>query len=123
VTDPKDAVYATNEFLRPQFVIPMHYGTTPVLKGTLQEYLAALGQTATKVFVLNPGDKDRLLVGSAGGCMGPGVLVGTAALGIHCPGFTPPGTHHVTRPVTVCATATQARRAGRGSQMRLLHSG
>ena len=29
----------------------------PVLKGTPQEYLAALGQTSTKVFVLNPGDK------------------------------------------------------------------
>jgi len=27
------------------------------LKGTPQEYLAALGQTSTKVFVLNPGDK------------------------------------------------------------------
>src|SRR5713226_3373227 len=57
VMDPKDAAYATKEFLKPKFVIPMHYGTTPVLKGTPQEYLAALGQTPTKVFVLNPGDK------------------------------------------------------------------
>ena len=29
----------------------------PVLKGTPQEYLAALGQTGTKVFPINPGDK------------------------------------------------------------------
>ena len=57
VMDPKDAAYATNELLKPRFVIPMHYGTTPVLKGTPQEYLAALGQTSTRVFVLNPGDK------------------------------------------------------------------
>ena len=57
VMDPKDAAYATKEFLKPKFVIPMHYGTTPVLKGTPQEYLAALGQTPTKVFVINPGDK------------------------------------------------------------------
>jgi len=43
--------------LKPKFVIPMHYGTTPVLKGTPQEYIAALGQTSTKVFVINPGEK------------------------------------------------------------------
>jgi L-ascorbate metabolism protein UlaG (beta-lactamase superfamily) len=57
VMDPKDAAYATKELLKPKFVIPMHYGTTPVLKGTPEEYLAALGPTTTKVFVLNPGDK------------------------------------------------------------------
>jgi L-ascorbate metabolism protein UlaG (beta-lactamase superfamily) len=57
VMDPKDAAYATREFLKPKFVIPMHYGTTPVLKGTPQEYIAALGQTSTKVFVMNPGEK------------------------------------------------------------------
>jgi L-ascorbate metabolism protein UlaG (beta-lactamase superfamily) len=57
VMDPTDAAYATKEFLKPKFVIPMHYGTTPVLKGTPQEYLSALGQTPTKVFVINPGDK------------------------------------------------------------------
>ena len=57
VMDPKDAAYATKEFLKPKFVIPMHYGTTPVLRGTPQEYMAALGQTSTKVFPINPGDK------------------------------------------------------------------
>ena len=57
VMDPLDAAYATREWLKPKFVIPMHYGTTPVLKGTPQEYIAALGQTATKVFPINPGDK------------------------------------------------------------------
>ena len=57
VMDPKDAAYATKEWLKPKFVIPMHYGTFPVLKGTPQEYIAALGQTTTKVFAINPGDR------------------------------------------------------------------
>jgi L-ascorbate metabolism protein UlaG (beta-lactamase superfamily) len=57
VMDPKDAAHATREWLKPKFVIPMHYGTFPVLKGTPQEYMAALGQTSTKVFPINPGDK------------------------------------------------------------------
>jgi L-ascorbate metabolism protein UlaG (beta-lactamase superfamily) len=57
VMDPQDAAYATKEWLKPKFIIPMHYGTFPVLKGTPQEYIAALGQTSTKVFPINPGDK------------------------------------------------------------------
>jgi L-ascorbate metabolism protein UlaG (beta-lactamase superfamily) len=57
VMDPKDAAHATREWLKPKFVIPMHYGTFPVLKGTPQEYMAALGPTPTKVFPINPGDK------------------------------------------------------------------
>ena len=57
VMDPQDAAYATREWLKPKFVIPMHYGTFPVLKGTPQEYIAALGQTTTKVFAINPGDR------------------------------------------------------------------
>ena len=57
VMDPKDAAMATREWLTPKFAIPMHYGTTPVLKGTPAEYIAALGNTLTKVMVMNPGDK------------------------------------------------------------------
>jgi L-ascorbate metabolism protein UlaG (beta-lactamase superfamily) len=57
VMDPVDAAYVTREWLKPRFVIPIHYGTFPVLKGTPQEYMAALGQTTTKVFPINPGDK------------------------------------------------------------------
>jgi L-ascorbate metabolism protein UlaG (beta-lactamase superfamily) len=57
VMDPQDAAYATREWLKPKFVIPIHYGTFPVLKGTPQEYMAALGQTTTKVFAINPGDR------------------------------------------------------------------
>ena len=57
VMDPRDAAFATNRMLKPKYAIPFHYGTFPVLKGTPQEYMAALGQTATKVFPINPGDK------------------------------------------------------------------
>ena len=56
VMSPKDAAYATNTLLRPRYAIPIHYGTIPVLKGTPQEYLAELGDTATQVIVMNPGD-------------------------------------------------------------------
>ena len=55
VLSPADAAYATNRYLKPRFAIPIHYGTNPNLKGTPAEYLAALGQTRTKVHVLQPG--------------------------------------------------------------------
>jgi L-ascorbate metabolism protein UlaG (beta-lactamase superfamily) len=57
VMDPRDAAFATKEMLRPKYAIPIHYGTFPVLRGTPQEYQAALGQTTTQLFPLSPGDK------------------------------------------------------------------
>jgi L-ascorbate metabolism protein UlaG (beta-lactamase superfamily) len=57
VMNPKDAAYATNQYLKPKFAIPIHYATFPQLKGTPQEYVQALGTTSTKVFPINPGDK------------------------------------------------------------------
>jgi L-ascorbate metabolism protein UlaG (beta-lactamase superfamily) len=57
VMDPTDAAYATNTMLKPKFAIPFHYGTFPVLKGTPQEYQAALGSTSTQMFPISPGDK------------------------------------------------------------------
>ena len=56
VMDPRDAAYATREMLKPRFAIPFHYGTFPVLRGTPQEYQAALGPTSTQVFPISPGD-------------------------------------------------------------------
>ena len=32
VMDPRDAAKATSDFIRPKYVIPMHYGTIPQLK-------------------------------------------------------------------------------------------
>jgi L-ascorbate metabolism protein UlaG (beta-lactamase superfamily) len=57
VMDPKEAALATT-MVHPKYAIPMHYGTTPQLAGTPQEYLAALGKTKskTKVIVMQPGE-------------------------------------------------------------------
>ena len=57
VMSPKDAAYATREWLKPKYVIPIHYGTIPQLKGTPEEYKAALGSTNTQVLAINPGEK------------------------------------------------------------------
>ncbi|MCZ8292296.1 MAG: metal-dependent hydrolase [Hylemonella sp.] len=56
-TAPVDAAYATREFIKPRFAIPMHYGTNPLNRGTPQQYMEALGQTTTKVIPLEPGEK------------------------------------------------------------------
>ena len=55
--DPKDAAYATREWLKPKYAIPIHYGTLPDLTGTAKEYMQALGSTPTKVFAIEPGEK------------------------------------------------------------------
>jgi L-ascorbate metabolism protein UlaG (beta-lactamase superfamily) len=57
VMDPTDAAYAIREWLKPKYAIPMHYGTTPALKGTPKEFIDALGGSSTKVIVMNPGEK------------------------------------------------------------------
>ena len=53
--DPKEAALAT-KMIQPKFAIPMHYGTFPPLKGTPEEYKAALGDSQTKIIVMNPGE-------------------------------------------------------------------
>jgi L-ascorbate metabolism protein UlaG (beta-lactamase superfamily) len=55
--DPVDAAFATREYLKPKFAIPMHYGANPLGKGTPAEFIQALGTTPTKIIALNPGDK------------------------------------------------------------------
>ncbi|HEX7042983.1 MAG TPA: metal-dependent hydrolase [Burkholderiales bacterium] len=57
VMSPRDAAYATREYFKPKFAIPMHYGTFPVLRGTPEEYMEALGESPTKVFPIKPGDR------------------------------------------------------------------
>lgn len=59
VMDPEDAAYAVREWLKPAAVIPMHYGTTPQLKGTPEAFRAALGGTPTRLVVLQPGESAR----------------------------------------------------------------
>ena len=57
VMNPKDAAFATREYLKPKFAVPIHYGTFPVLKGTPQEYMQALGDAPTRVLPINPGER------------------------------------------------------------------
>jgi L-ascorbate metabolism protein UlaG (beta-lactamase superfamily) len=54
--DPAHAAYAVKTMLKPKTVMPMHYGTFGVLKGTPAELKTALGDAATQMVVMNPGD-------------------------------------------------------------------
>ncbi len=57
VMSPADAAYAVKHYLKPQFALPIHYGTIPVLKGTPAEFAVALGKEAGKMLIVNPGEK------------------------------------------------------------------
>jgi L-ascorbate metabolism protein UlaG (beta-lactamase superfamily) len=54
--DPERAAYAVRELIKPKQVIPMHYGTIPVLNRTPAELKAALGNTPIKVLDVKPGE-------------------------------------------------------------------
>ncbi|SOY46247.1 metal-dependent hydrolase [Cupriavidus taiwanensis] len=55
---PQDAAIAVRDLIRPRFAIPIHYQTSPQLRGTPQEFNAALGTgAATRVIVPQPGEK------------------------------------------------------------------
>lgn len=56
VMDPKDAAVATVHMLKPKYAIPIHYGTTPQLKGTPAEYTSAIGNAPVRVVTMNPGE-------------------------------------------------------------------
>jgi L-ascorbate metabolism protein UlaG (beta-lactamase superfamily) len=60
VMDPADAAFAIREWLKPAYVLPIHYGTFPVLKGTPEQFRAALGESRTKVLALEPGQSLEL---------------------------------------------------------------
>jgi len=53
--DPADAAYAVRDLIRPKAVIPMHYGTNPLAKGTAKEFVDAMGTSPVKVIVAEPG--------------------------------------------------------------------
>jgi L-ascorbate metabolism protein UlaG (beta-lactamase superfamily) len=54
--DPEHAAYALRELIRPKQVIPMHYGTYPVINRTPAELKAALGNAPIKVLDVKPGE-------------------------------------------------------------------
>ncbi|MGB9698914.1 MAG: metal-dependent hydrolase [Thermodesulfobacteriota bacterium] len=54
--DPREAAYAC-KLLRPKYVIPMHYGTWPLLTGQAEEFGQLLKeQPEVKVIILAPGE-------------------------------------------------------------------
>lgn len=54
--DPEAAAYAVRELIKPKEVIPVHYGTYPVINRTPAEFKEALGETEIKVRVPKPGE-------------------------------------------------------------------
>lgn len=54
--DPERAAYAVRELIRPKQVLPMHYGTNPVINRTPGEFKAALGNAPIKVLDVKPGE-------------------------------------------------------------------
>lgn len=53
--DPWGAAYAVRELIKPKQVLPIHYGTFPVINRTPAEFKKALGETSTKVLQAIPG--------------------------------------------------------------------
>ena len=53
--DPADAAWAVNTLIKPKVVIPMHYGTNPLAKGTAKEFTEAMAGSAVKALVPVPG--------------------------------------------------------------------
>lgn len=53
--DPKGAALAVNDYLKPKYVIPMHYKTNPFNVGTPEQFIDSLGKTKSKVIVMTPG--------------------------------------------------------------------
>jgi L-ascorbate metabolism protein UlaG (beta-lactamase superfamily) len=55
---PQDAATAVRDMIKPKYVIPIHYGTFPLLRGTPAEFTSALGAASTtRVLVPEPGQK------------------------------------------------------------------
>ncbi len=57
--DPVHAAYAIRHLLKSKMVIPIHYGTFGLLKGTPDQLKQALGSAPTKVIVMQPGEKRK----------------------------------------------------------------
>jgi len=53
--DPDDAAFATRNWIKPKMVIPMHYNSNPLTKGTLEEFQNAMKGSKTKVVPMTEG--------------------------------------------------------------------
>jgi L-ascorbate metabolism protein UlaG (beta-lactamase superfamily) len=56
---PKEAAFAINNLLKPKKVIPIHYGTFPILTGIPEEFKKEL-KDKTPLLILEPGDETKL---------------------------------------------------------------
>ena len=57
--DPEGAAFAMREYIKPKQVIPMHFGTFPVINRTPAEFKAALGNSPIKMIDMKPGEAVR----------------------------------------------------------------
>jgi L-ascorbate metabolism protein UlaG (beta-lactamase superfamily) len=58
VMSPQDAAMAVRDMIKPRYAIPIHYGTTPQLRGTPKELLDAMaGASVPTILVPQPGEK------------------------------------------------------------------
>ena len=53
---PDDAAYALKTWIKPKMVIPMHYNSNPMAKGTLAEFQAAMKGSNIKVIPMTEGE-------------------------------------------------------------------
>ena len=56
---PEDAAYAV-KLLKPETVIPMHYGTWPVIDTSPDDFAQMVGSSSTEVVILEPGGEYEL---------------------------------------------------------------
>lgn len=55
--DAADAAYALRELIKPRYAIPMHYRVTPGAKTPPEQLVEALGASATKLILMQPGER------------------------------------------------------------------
>jgi L-ascorbate metabolism protein UlaG (beta-lactamase superfamily) len=54
--DPDDAAFAIRTWINPKYVMPMHYGSNPLTKGTFAQFETAMkGHSTTKVVQMTEG--------------------------------------------------------------------
>jgi L-ascorbate metabolism protein UlaG (beta-lactamase superfamily) len=52
---PAEAAYAINTWIKPKMVMPMHYGSNPLAKGTVAEFLQAMKNSKSKIIQMTEG--------------------------------------------------------------------
>jgi L-ascorbate metabolism protein UlaG (beta-lactamase superfamily) len=53
---PEDAAYALRTWVKPKMVIPMHYNSNPMAKGTAAEFQAAMKGSPIKIITMTEGE-------------------------------------------------------------------